>query len=208
VDGAPVEVTTRTEYPWHGRVEVTVTTAAPITVALRVPGWCSQFEVNINGTPVEAAPDHGYLRLRHDWTTGATITLDLAMPARIIAPHPRVDASRGCVALMRGPLVYCLEQTDLPADVVLEDVRIDPAAPIVPVTADRTDLPHIPVALTATGTVESSATPELYPTASAIDVRSKPVTLTAVPYFLWGNRSAGPMRVWIPTSSTQAPSTP
>ena len=43
------------------------------------------------------------------------VVLELPMPVRVIAPHPRIDAVRGCVALARGPLVYCIEQADHPA---------------------------------------------------------------------------------------------
>ena len=56
--------------------------------------------------------------------------------ARVIAPHPRIDAVRGCVALARGPLVYCIEQADHPAGVAVEDLRLDPAAPPAPAGAD------------------------------------------------------------------------
>jgi DUF1680 family protein len=116
------------------------------------------------------------------------------MLARVVRPHPRIDAVRGCVAVARGPLVYAVEQADLPAGVTLEDVHIDPAAPI---TAGR--LPDIPVTLSTRGTVERPASDELYP--DAIELASEPLELTAIPYFLWGNRTPGPMRVWIPATT-------
>lgn len=199
VDGAPVRIDVRTEYPWDGRVELTVTTAAPLDLALRIPAWCrDSADVRLDGTPVGRAGD-GYLRLRRDWTAGGTVTLDLPMPARVIRPHPRIDAVRGCVALARGPLVYCVEQADLPDGVTLEDVRIDPAGPPV---VDRDPEPaDIPVTLTVTGAVSTVAGPDLYPT-MPVERTTEPLTFTAVPYFLWGNRQPGPMRVWIPTTDS------
>lgn len=199
VDGADVEVSVRGEYPWDGRVRLTVKARSAFTVALRVPGWCGQAAVTMDGAPVEVTPEDGYIRLHRDWSDGVTITLDLAMPARVVAPHPRIDGIRGCVALIRGPLVYCLEQADLPAGTVLEDVRIDPSAPVEVV--DRTGLPDIPVVLTVKGAVESPASPELYRAAVPAS-QAKPAVLTAVPYFLWGNRTPGAMRVWIPAVTT------
>ncbi|WP_158845961.1 glycoside hydrolase family 127 protein [Saccharothrix deserti] len=196
VDGAAVEVVTRTEYPWDGRVELTVTGSAPFTLALRVPGWCAEPSVLVDGVPVDVTPDGGYVRLHRDWSAGVTVTLDLAMPVRVVTAHPRVDAVRGCVALARGPLVYCVEQADLPADVVLEDVRIDPAAAVV-----ETDLPAVPVTLTAHGTVVPPGGDDLYRT-DMPEHDATPLSLTAIPYFLWGNRAPGPMRVWIPTATT------
>jgi DUF1680 family protein len=196
VDGSPVHVTMNTEYPWDGRVELTVRTDAPITLALRIPGWCPVADVRVDGAPVDAVSD-GYLKLRRDWSAGATVTLDLPMHARVVRPHPRIDAVRGCVALTRGPLVYCLEQNDLPDDVTLEDVRIDPAAPIT--TGHR---PDIPVTLTVSGTVEPPASDVLYPARTPAENQGEPLMLTAVPYFLWGNRTPGSMRVWIPAATT------
>jgi uncharacterized protein len=190
VAGSSVRVSMRTGYPWDGRVELTVTAGAPLTLALRIPGWATG--ARLDGAPVDAVD--GYAHVRRDWSAGATVTLELPMPARVVRPHPRIDAVRGCVALARGPLVYCLEQADLPAGVTLEDVRIDPAAAI---TAGPR--PDMPVALTVRGAVEPPASDELYP--SAAGGPGEPVELTAVPYFLWGNRDPGPMRVWIPVAT-------
>ncbi|SEF20503.1 hypothetical protein SAMN05421837_101390 [Amycolatopsis pretoriensis] len=186
VDGFDVHVVTRTRYPWDGRVEVSVTTDAALALSLRIPGWAS--EALIDGSPAEVRD--GYAEVRRDWSAGATVTLDLPMPARIVRPHPRIDAVRGCVAVARGPLVHCVEQADLPAGVTLEDVRIDPAGPL-----DAGD----PVALTARGRVEPPASDELYP--AVADVAGEPVELHLIPYFRWGNREPGPMRVWLPVTA-------
>jgi DUF1680 family protein len=188
-----VRVTVRTGYPWDGHVELTVTADTPLTVALRIPSWCAAEDARLDGEPVVA--DGGYLRVRRDWSGGATIRLDLPMPARVVRPHPRIDAVRGCLALARGPLVYCLEQADLPDGVALEDVAIDPAATV----AVDTGSPDFPVTLTATGAVETPTSAALY-SAAAPGVRAEPITFTTVPYFLWGNRKPGPMRVWIPVT--------
>ncbi|WP_370962182.1 glycoside hydrolase family 127 protein [Amycolatopsis sp. cg9] len=190
VDGVDVRVGTRTGYPWDGRVEVTVTTDAALTLSLRVPGWADG--ALIDGVP--AVVRDGYTAVRRDWSAGATVVLDLPMGARLVRPHPRIDAVRGCVAVTRGPLVYCLEQADLPAGVTLEDVRLDVSAPL---SAGR--LPDVPVTLAARGRVEVPASDELYPT-GAEAAPGEPIELTAIPYFLWGNREPGPMRVWLPVA--------
>ena len=194
VEGVPVDVEIRTDYPWDGRVELTVTTGAEMTLSLRIPGWCDVSGVRIDDKPADSVRD-GYLQVRRDWSAGATVTLELPMPTRIIQPHPRIDAVRGCVALARGPVVYCLEHADLPDGVTLEDVRIDPAASI-----EAGHLPDIPVTLTVGGAVERPASDDLYPARAGI--QSEPLTLIAIPYFLWGNREPGPMRVWIPVATT------
>ncbi|GAA4206188.1 glycoside hydrolase family 127 protein [Microbispora amethystogenes] len=201
VAGSAVRVDVRTEYPWQGRIELTVTSEAdtPWTLALRVPDWCDAYAVRIGGGPVTAPARDGYVRLTRVWAPGTTVVLDLEMPVRRVTAHPRVDAVRGCVALARGPLVYCLEQADLPPGTVLEDVRLDPAVPVE--AGRREDLPDFPVVLTAGGRLAEPGA-SLYADAPARERHSAPLTLTAVPYFLWGNRSEGPMRVWIPVAAT------
>ena len=118
------------------------------------------------------------------WQAGDALILELDLPPRATEPDRRVDAVRGCVALERGPLVYCLETADLPSGVAVEDVEIDPAAPIAPVP--RPDLAASVIGLTAAGVVRSETAPD-----SAID-------LAAIPYFTWANRTGEAMRVWIP----------
>ncbi|WP_187415109.1 glycoside hydrolase family 127 protein [Nonomuraea sp. PA05] len=194
IEAGPATVRVRTDYPWQGRVELTVSAPEEWTLALRVPSWCSSFSVLIDGEPARASVDAGYLRLSRAWGEGTSVVLDLGMPVRQVRPHPRVDAVRGCVALARGPLVYCLEQHDLPDGVVLEDVRLDGDAPLRPTGT-------APVVITASGKALDVTNVPLH-TTDRRPTGAAPLQLTAVPYFLWGNRSQGPMRVWLPTTGT------
>jgi DUF1680 family protein len=119
---------------------------------------------------------------------------------RFTRADPRVDADRGCVALERGPLVYCLEEVDN-AGQRLDDVIIDTDA-AVSLGSD----PALPgMALIAVQGVnrprpEGSWWP-YQPAAvkeAALTTNTDSTTLTAVPYLAWGNRREGAMRVWIP----------
>ena len=86
-------VKVHTDYPWGGRIEI----EADLPVRLRVPAWCTN--ATLNGRPV--AP--GYAQ-----ADGAA-TLELQLPPRVTEADRRIAATRGCVAIERGPLVYCLE---------------------------------------------------------------------------------------------------
>jgi uncharacterized protein len=113
-----------------------------------------------------------------------------------------VDAVRGCVALERGPLVYCLEHADAPAGARLDDLTLDAAAPLRDVA--RADLLGGIVAVEAGGAHRPAPDDGWpYPSAAAAAsaaVAVEPVTLIAVPYALWGNRGDGAMRVWTPAA--------
>jgi DUF1680 family protein len=99
------------------------------------------------------------------------------MPVRWTVGHERVDAVRGCTAVERGPLVYCLEQADQPADVLVDDVHL---------SSDEG---------------EAAWNPDLLGGVTVVRMAG----LTAIPYFAWANRGAAPMRVWIPLGPSDGP---
>ena len=192
-------LTVATEYPCDGRVELAVDgPPGEWTLSLRIPAWCEGATATIHGEPVAAARDErGYLRVRRAWDGPSRVVLELPMPVRVLRPHPRIDAVRGCVALARGPLVYCVEQADHPAEVPVEDLRLDTATPPAP-AAPNPEL-GVPVTLAGPATVATGHPDGLY-AAEPAQPAAAPATLTAIPYFRWANRGANAMRVWIPTS--------
>jgi DUF1680 family protein len=172
----------RTDFPWGGAVELEVTEPGERTLGLRVPAWG---QTRLDGEPV--AP--GYARLRRDWRAGERVTLELDMTPRLVAPHPKIDAVRGCVAIERGPLVYCIEGA-------VDDVRIDPAADLR--ADERPDLLGGIVTVAFDGSRAPAPDGE-WPYGS-FAVQGEPASFEAVPYGWWGNRGDGGMRVWIPVS--------
>ena len=129
-----VELRLETDYPWDGHIAVTVaeTPDRPWTLGLRIPDWCRAWGLRVGGEQIDAEARDGRVSLERGWAAGDLVELDLSMPARLTAPDPRIDAVRGTLAVERGPLVYCLEEADLPGGVSLADVAIDPSvAPTV-----------------------------------------------------------------------------
>jgi len=191
VPGGEARLAVRTGYPWQGRVEVEVVEAPgrPWTLSLRVPGWCRSATLTGPGSEPPRAAAAGYAELSRPWRAGEVAVLDLELPVRVTEPDPRVDAVRGCVAVERGPLVYCLESADLPPGVALEELRWDPRRD--PVAVPRPDLGEevvgvaVPVARAPDGSAPAGA-------------RGDGLSAGAVPYLAWANRGAEAMRVWIP----------
>ncbi|MFC1440593.1 beta-L-arabinofuranosidase domain-containing protein [Streptacidiphilus sp. N1-10] len=211
--GAPAVVSVNTDYPRDGRIRVTVeqSPGQPWTLSLRIPEWCDRYSLRHGGSgdPVaEAVAAEGWLRVERTWAPGDELVLELDLTPRLVVADPRVDAVRGCAAIERGPLVYCLEQADHPGG-GLDDVSIDPAVPLT--VKERPDLLGGVVTVLAAG---NRSTPP--PTASGWwPYRARPeaqsdspapapdggtaIELTAIPYYAWANRSSGAMRVWLPT---------
>jgi DUF1680 family protein len=193
----------QTGYPWDGQVRVRVEESpGEWGLTVRVPHWASTTAVTVNGEKVDAAPVEGWLTVTREWRTGDELVLELPMDARFTRADSRVDADRASVALERGPLVYCFEAVDN-AGHRLDDVILDPAGP-VEVAATDGDLPAEVVTLAASGRVRPRPAEGWwpYPDASAPEpADGEAVTLTAVPYYVWGNRAEGAMRVWTPAGN-------
>jgi hypothetical protein len=198
VPGAgPVELAVETGYPWSGSVTVEVVACGgeEWTLSLRVPAWARR--ASVDGAAVEPG---GYAEVTRRWQAGDRVELELDVSPRLTMPNPRIDAVRGCVALERGPIVYCFEQTDLAAGADLADV----ALPMDAAPADSDPLGQLGgvPGVSVEGVVRDV---EGWRRAEYVDVReaprnggATPARLLAIPYFAWANRGDGGMRVWLP----------
>jgi DUF1680 family protein len=202
-DAGEVTVRQRTEYPWDGEVTLEVQPQAPCTFSLfvRVPAWAQGATAQINGRPVEQPVAPGtYLELRRQWAPGDVVRLTLPMPVRLLAAHPRVANDRGRAAVLRGPLVYCVEQADHPGTDVW-----DLALPAQPdwQAAHEPDLLDGVTVLRVQALAQLDVEGPLYRPFDPTPPRYTPVSLTAIPYYAWANREPGPMQVWLPMLTDQ-----
>ncbi len=129
--GAPLRIRQETEYPWQGRVGVTLhpTRAADFTVKLRIPDRTDSdlyhavpdvagvFKLSVNGEVQKVKAAKGYVALTRRWKSGDNIKLELPMPVQRVYCDEKVAANRGRVALQRGPVVYSVEDLDHPQPV-------------------------------------------------------------------------------------------
>ncbi len=207
VAGGAARVSIATGYPWSGEIGITIeaTPAGRWPLTLRIPGWCHDARVTVNGEDVrDDGASRGTRTLDRRWEAGDLVRLTLAMPPRVTVADPRIDAVRGTIALERGPIVYALEEPDLPAGVVLEAIEVsaDPELGVVPGGAA---LPDGSVALTLDARVRREPERAAWPygaTASFLPASpGEPVRVQAVPYFATANRGGTAMRVWLPVAS-------
>ncbi len=199
--GQSVALRLETDYPWAGTVRVVVeaSDATDWTLALRIPAWARRATVVVNGAAVTAPVAQGYAQVRRVWQAGDVVELDLHMVPRFVEAHPKVDPTRCSLAIQRGPVVYCLEQTDQEAGVDILAVQLDERAPLE--SQWEPDLLGGVVTVTAAGYALDLTSWEgyLYRSLGEHDAPSRrPVRLKAIPYYAWGNRGPTPMRVWIP----------
>jgi len=189
--GKNVTLRQETDYPYEGEVKVSIEAPEAVdgVLYLRIPGWCQEWNVKVNGEIVTSPTlEEGYLKLARVWTNGDTIELSLAMPVMRVRSNTLVRETIGKVALQRGPLVYCLEEQDNGANL---------AALILPAESEfivefEEEL-NVPI-LRGEAKRYVSNTDELYTTA---EPKAETVTITAIPYFAWDNRKSGEMLVWL-----------
>lgn len=198
--GGAATLAIRGRYPWDGEIEVEVTAleeAGDFTLNLRVPGWCDGATGDLNGkalSPAETAAGQ-YATLTRAWRVGDTVSLHLPLRIRRIEAHPRVTDAAGRVALMRGPLLYCVEATDNPRGDV-RDLVLGPARDLHPAWQPE-ELGGC-VAISGTADLERPTRGWLYREIDSHDAAERvSAKLRAIPYFLWANRGRGSMTVWI-----------
>jgi uncharacterized protein len=201
-DGTGLKVTQKTNYPWRGDVEITVTPEKPtdFTFYLRVPAWSGSTEVKVNGSSASGATPGQYLALRRRWAPGDVVAVKFNMKPQVIEANNRVADDYGRVAVQRGPLVYCLEQLDQPDGVALYDVSVDLRGNSSSQFQEefKPDLLGGIVVLHHAGAVNQQSARELYQAYTPNSPQTKQVDLTFIPYCAWANRAATPMQVWTP----------
>ncbi len=112
--GASVKIQQETDYPSSGRVAIQVDPTRPtrFPLRLRIPRWCKEAAVSVNGQPwSEAAVPGEFLSIDRQWTAGDRVTLDMPMPWRLVQGRKRQS---GRAAVMRGPMVFCLNPAQNP----------------------------------------------------------------------------------------------
>jgi DUF1680 family protein len=194
-----VRLKQETQYPWDGDIRLQLALEQPshFTLHLRIPGWCRSAEILVNGMAVDlgACVTNGYAAITREWRNGDEVRISLSMPVDRIYAHPAVSEDGGRVALRRGPVVYCVEETDLGGE---------PQRLRLPATSEisaRYDAGLLGGAAVLEGTAleaeDAGWENALYRTAPPA-LKKRP--FKAIPYHLWANREAGAMAIWLQES--------
>ena len=208
-----VWLTQTTDYPWNGRVELTVEpqTQAEFSLYLRIPGWAQNRPVPsdlyrymdspapeiglvVNGKKVALKIEKGFAVIRRDWREGDQVVLELPMPVRRVLAHEKVAEDEGRVALERGPVVFCLEGVDNGGAEGFDAFLLNDEAELK--TEFRKDL--LNGVQVITGQAQT-----LHRTKDGV-VESKPRAFTAIPYYAWAHRGPSAMAVWLPRTKETA----
>lgn len=198
LNGVTTRLKMTTEYPWNGEIKLEITPEQPTsgTIALRIPGWCNSYSVYRNEEEVTVDQlnlKNGYLYLEGEWVADV-ITLNFDMEVELICANPQVRENIGKVAIMRGPIVYCLEEED--NGDYLQQIQLTDS-PDFQVQYEKDMLGGI-VTIRAKGRKldtsrwKQNSLYSSYKQNSYIDKE-----LLWIPYYAWANRKCGEMLVWV-----------
>lgn len=181
------ELIQTSEVPFGGKVTFTLRGAAQgFSLRVRCPEWAEGVTCT-----APCRKENGYIAIQNDWQDGDSVTLVFGMEPRRIYANPLVRQDAGKVCLMRGPLVYCLEEADNGANLHL--LRLPEGEPVEAVRGEGALFGM--TLLRAKGRRFVPHGSRLY--APDRQGREEEARLAFVPYFAWGNRDKGEMAVYV-----------
>lgn len=223
-DGTEIALTQVTDYPWEGEVKITIDRVdnKPVSIYFRIPGWTENPVVSINNEKIPGQVNPGtYVSVEREWKAGDEITLDFPMPIRLMEANPKVTNFNNQVAVMRGPVVYCLELPKkeggeevyengvyLPENISLSaEFRPDFLGGVTVIKGEALNRKEKENFVRRISTAsEETDVPwgegELYrPMTSRgrnLPKSEGSVDIELIPYYAWANRGLAYMDVWIP----------
>lgn len=177
----------RSTLPWSGRVvvELNFSGREARRIRFRVPSWTDEYSLTLNGRGLETevvdeirgaaggyAP-HGarYAEVERYWEGNNSFELHFSMPVRLRQTSATVAGFQGMSALSRGPVLYCAEEADNPSGIP----ELDPYG--VPDVEE--------------GDIAGRACRRIH------WLNGDGTSLRLIPWYLWGNRERGWMRIWL-----------
>ncbi len=205
-DGSRVSLSQKTDYPWDGKIhiELAEVPGRAFAISLRIPSWARGASVSVNGSACEEEiRPCSYLPVTRAWKKGDIIELDLPMNPRLVLAHHLVEETRNQAAILRGPIVYCLESKDLPEGTKLDEVYIPTAIRLGTLQGSgalsgMTLLRGTVCRLSSPGLAGEAREPSegLYTELGKWSMED--IFATFLPYFAWDNRGQSEMSVWLP----------
>ncbi len=194
INGTDVEI--ESTFPESGKVTVRTKSSSkePVTIAFRIPGWCNDTYTVTGTDKLETSVKDGYMYV--SGITDNDITFDFEMKPAIVTADPRVREDAGRYAVIRGPVVYCMEEKDNGKN--LRSLNIDTDSAIREEITDEFGLPVTVLYAEGYRTIPKPGDifiSSLYQKFTGFE--TNPQTIRLIPYRLWANRGEGEMSVFI-----------
>lgn len=183
-----IKVIQKTKYPVEGAVSLKASGVKGKILALRIPGWCTNFMLRCNECEADYWMEKGYAMIRCE-ENDISLDLELEMKPVWMEAHTDVTDNAGLAALQFGPIVYCMEGVDHQEKLssLYGDVHLN-------YTFEQDSAYPLP-AIRVNGWHKKYEEKEgLYRTFKS---DFEPARLRFVPYYTFANRGECDMQVWV-----------
>lgn len=200
-----LEVEQVTDYPWDGKVILKMKKVKKLNrISLHIPGWCTTYRIKVNGEEqVNSASQgeiSGTVKLTRSWKKDDFIEIFFDIRPRLMEANPLVEEAKNQVAVMRGPLVYCLENSDISSPDG-EAVRINDIAIPADIKFTETKVTiagHEMVALEGEALLVNSRKWDNQTLYREVEpAQNRKVNIRLIPYYAWDNRGKQDMSLWL-----------
>ena len=186
-----VKVDIRSDFPWNGKVDIHIKSDCKVsmTLALRIPEWGKDYCLKgIDGADIQK--EKGYLYITKEWKDDS-ITIEFPMTVQVLEADTRVREDIGKAAIVRGPIVYCMEEVDNGKDLHL--LKMNPEVDFRAVEEEICGESVVTISGYGKRQKKKECT-NLYEPYSPAEYET--VDLKWIPYYTWANRGEGEMQVW------------
>ena len=199
-DGWRFNITQETDYPWDGKISMTIQAApqTPFALKLRIPGWAKDAQIKVNGQAIENIEPGSYASIERIWAAGDKVDVFTPMHPRVIKAHPKVEEIRNQIAVMNGPIVYCVEGIDLPEGVAMSEIYAPRDCKLTPWFDPDFFGGMTRLEATLTRIYEAEPAPEEHLYREVGTEIAEEVKVQLIPYYTWNNRGISEMTVWLP----------
>ena len=191
--GVNTKIEVKSNYPWSGEIEITVSPEKPTDFELlvRIPDWADDVSTDLVNSEDEADYESGYVRFARRWKAGDVVKVDFGIQPRWVESDPRVRDNLGRIALTYGPLIYAAEEHDLGFAPQL--LSVDPELEVEVTESDI--LGGIKLLATEAISEREDFVEGLYAEVGTTGVRENDAKF--IPYYAWNNRGPNSMQVWV-----------
>lgn len=189
MNGVKAGIVVDSDYLRSGNVAITFRNDIAMTIALRIPGWCEDVYSVRYQNKLYRKSENGYVYITADFHANDKIEIEFGMECTKMYCNDHVPFNAGRIALMRGPLVYCIEECDNGKQ--LWDLRV--TGDMIRDVYEPETLGGV-TALYVEGKRDTSKDNQLYSTRKSKKI---PCMIKFIPYYAWCNREPGEMSVWV-----------
>ena len=193
LNNSKIELSQKTSQPWNGKCKISIKNKnkKSFSLFLRQPYWSKGLVIKQNKKIIQTTAQKGYIKIAVPTDLRTTINIDLGMGINLVSSHPKVRQNNGKLAVQRGPIIYCMEETDNGKH--LHNISLIEKV-LKPSPTNMKSYKYVSIKGKGQFNSLNDWNNKLYSSNAIKKIERKNIKM--IPYFLWANRRVGEMRVW------------